>query len=306
MPTFESTRDDYARLWAAAELRPERAQKARRAAALIQSHRDRYVTAGAPLGVPWAFVGLVHLRESYCSFNTHLHNGDTLTARTRHVPAGRPLVGSPPFTWEASAEDALRQKSLEHVEEWSVERFLYELERYNGFGYRNHGHLSPYLWADTTMYDGGKYVRDGVYDSGHVDTQPGTGDVLKILLESEPDMFEKHAAVAEAVRSPRAGEDSADDPPPLSTRSRKYALSNWGSKIYGAICSFLLVIWGKIQGAWDDPFGALDQMLPLVQEYGVEAAIIVTFLGFGAFQLYRYLIVDDLNHGSYQPSGDRK
>jgi lysozyme family protein len=57
--------------------------------------------------VPWELIAALHEREAGGSFKGHLHNGDPLTGRTYHVPAGRPAKGSPPFTWEASAIDAL-------------------------------------------------------------------------------------------------------------------------------------------------------------------------------------------------------
>jgi lysozyme family protein len=41
--------------------------------------------------------------ESNLKFQTHLHNCDPLTRRTRQVPAGRRAVGEPPFDWDVSA-----------------------------------------------------------------------------------------------------------------------------------------------------------------------------------------------------------
>src|SRR5262249_14294857 len=104
----------------------------------------------------------------------HLHNGDSLRARTYHVPAGRPKRGNPPFPWGASAIDALTMTphELQKVKHWSVERILYETEKYNGWGYLKRGN-SPYLWSWTSEYHGGKYVRDGVYDPNHWDEPAG-------------------------------------------------------------------------------------------------------------------------------------
>lgn len=77
-------------------------------------NRARYESVGNPMGIPWHFIAAIHNLESSRSFLTHLHNGDPLTGRTFHRPPGRPASGNPPFTWEFSAADALRLKSLEH------------------------------------------------------------------------------------------------------------------------------------------------------------------------------------------------
>src|SRR5262249_8720937 len=120
-------------------------------------------------------------------FKTHLHNGDSLKARTYDVPAGRPRRGNPPFAWDASAIDALimAPHELQKVKAWSVERILYESEKYNGWGYLKRGN-SPYLWSWTSEYHGGKYVRDGVYDPNHWDEQAGCVALLRELAALEP------------------------------------------------------------------------------------------------------------------------
>lgn len=190
MAVFEQYRDEYTRLLKTAVLRPERAASARYGAALIMRGRARYQEVGAALGIPWYFIGCVHLRESSCRFDTHLHNGDPLSERTVHVPAGRPTQGVPPFDWEYSASDALMYMGLDKIASqhgWSIERVLFEWERYNGFGYREPGRgNSPYLWADTNHYTQGKFTSDHGYDPSHVDTQNGCAAVLNCLLEIDP------------------------------------------------------------------------------------------------------------------------
>ena len=85
--------------------------------------------------------------ESSLNFKRHLHNGDPLTARTVHVPSGRPRQGDPPFTWEQSAADALTLRNLGPRTDWSLSGTLYALEGYNGWGYRRYHPevFSPYL-----------------------------------------------------------------------------------------------------------------------------------------------------------------
>ncbi len=56
----------------------------------ILSYRSRYESVADTLGIPWYFIAAIHNMESSQNFSKHLHNGDPLNARTRHVPAGRP------------------------------------------------------------------------------------------------------------------------------------------------------------------------------------------------------------------------
>jgi lysozyme family protein len=150
----------------------------------IIANKAKYQAVEAKTGVPWFMIGPIHNRESSLRFNAHLHCGTPLTARTTLVPKGRPKKGSPPFTWEDSAIDALSEPphDLTRVKDWSLERILYETEKYNGWGYLGKGN-SPYLWAATTEYRGGKYVRDHVYDPNAWDKQLGCVALLKALAE---------------------------------------------------------------------------------------------------------------------------
>src|SRR5262249_51481596 len=147
---------------------------ARKRARAITANRARYEAVEQATGVPWFMIGPIHAREYDMDFATHLHNGDSLKARTYHVPAGRPKRGTPPFQWDASAIDALTMAphELQKVKAWSVERILYETEKYNGWGYLKRGN-SPYLWSWTSGYRGGRSARDGVYARSHWDGQAG-------------------------------------------------------------------------------------------------------------------------------------
>lgn len=176
-------RAEYENLFACSVIRPER-QPLVAAMALRMAdaaHWSRYVAVANVSGVPPHLVALIHAMESGLSFLGHLHNGDPLGARTVHVPKGRPLQGQPPFTWEESACDALTLHKLDVWDDWSLAGFAYVLERYNGFGYRRHGNVSPYLWSFTTAYTRGKYVSDGHFDPQAVSQQPGVMALLRGL-----------------------------------------------------------------------------------------------------------------------------
>lgn len=153
--------------------------------ARIKSMMGAYAKVEAACGVPWWFVAVVHIREADGDFRAHLHNGDSLRARTVHVPAGRPKSGKPPFAWHESAIDALTMpgKHLDRISDWNIGRALWELERYNGLGYRLYHNTvpSPYLWAGTHFYVAGKYVADGKWSATARDKQPGCAGLLKVL-----------------------------------------------------------------------------------------------------------------------------
>jgi len=137
------------------------------------------------MGIPWYFIAVIHNMESGMNFTKHLHNGDPLTARTVQVPAGRPRQGNPPFTWEESAVDALTLRKIGASTDWSLSGMLYQMEGYNGWGYRlYHAHvLSPYLWGFSNHYTSGKYVKDGTWSDTAVSKQCGTAVVLRRLAE---------------------------------------------------------------------------------------------------------------------------
>ena len=147
----------------------------------ISANRSRYEQVGAALGIPWYFIAAIHGLESSFNFETHLHNGDPLTARTVHVPAGHPRSGQPPFTWIDSAIDAMRLKDFDGLADWSIGTTLDRLERYNGLGYRNRGLPSPYLWSYSNHYEKGKFVADRVFDPEAVSKQCGAAVTIKRL-----------------------------------------------------------------------------------------------------------------------------
>jgi lysozyme family protein len=170
---------DFQYLWDTCVIRPEYLATVKRVAAQIKANKSRYDSVASAAKVPWYFVGLTHYMECALSFEKHLHNGDPLTARTKRVPAGYPKTGTPPFTWEQSAFDAMTLKPRNMTDIISV---LEHLERYNGLGYRNKGIYSPYLWSFTNHYSKGKYTRDSYFDPEAVSKQVGCAAILKELL----------------------------------------------------------------------------------------------------------------------------
>lgn len=179
---FDEIASEYAAWFAAAEIRPQHQESATWHLTMMRQSRGRYAALGKQAGVPWQFIAAVHGLEASFNFRAHLHNGDfPLTQRTRQVPPGRPRVWLPPSGWEASALDALRLMGFTGQSDWSLPRMLYRLEAYNGFGYRNAGRVSPYLWSFSNLYSRGKFVADGKFDPNARSQQCGAAVMLKLL-----------------------------------------------------------------------------------------------------------------------------
>ncbi|MDX6507361.1 MAG: hypothetical protein QOG06_2005 [Gaiellaceae bacterium] len=179
----QSARRNYDLLYASLLIRPNRRAAVDQLVRKMTANRARYQKVAKALGMPWYVVAIIHSLEAGGDFTRHLHNGDPLTARTTHVPAGRPKNGRAPFTWEASAMDALTYQGFANWKDWSLPGTLYKLEGYNGFGYRDHHPdvPSPYLWSFSNHYAKGKYVADGRFSPTAVSQQCGAAVLLKRL-----------------------------------------------------------------------------------------------------------------------------
>src|SRR5262249_16489898 len=106
--SYAELQASYAALWKAMQIPPGvRVQATDARVRAMAARKSRYDQVANATGVPWYVVAMIHEMEGGLNFATHLHNGDPLTARTVHVPVGRPPTGSPPFLWEDSAVDAL-------------------------------------------------------------------------------------------------------------------------------------------------------------------------------------------------------
>lgn len=183
MPTtYEQTKRGYVNLWRAATLQSAKEASVVRTARKFFDTRARYAAVEKLTGVPDWWIFCVHIRESGGNFAGVLHNGEHIIGtgrKTRLVPEGRG-----PFTsWEQAAVDALKIKGLDKITDWNVSRVLYEFERFNGFGYYGPGVNSPYVWADTSLEQTGKYTSDHHFDRSFDDPQTGCAALLKVLCK---------------------------------------------------------------------------------------------------------------------------
>lgn len=186
MKLTDPLRREYVRMFIYCEERQERSAALAEMCAKVLAGRSRYEALSRDSKVPWYVIGLLHAMESGCNFSRHLHNGDSLKVRTVNAPKGRPPTGSPPFTFEESARDALAYDGLSKVKSWDVAEILFRFEGFNGFGYRRLSPpcASPYLWSFSRHYERGKFVRDGVFDEKAVSEQVGAAVLLWELWHS--------------------------------------------------------------------------------------------------------------------------
>lgn len=215
--TYENTRAGYRNLWRRIEIKPTDAKAVERFAQLIIKNEVRYREVEATTGVPWFFIGALHMRESSCNFAGALHNGQKIIGtgrKTTLVPAGR----GPFRTWAESADDALRLKGLHKIKDWSIERMGYEAERFNGLGYVGKGVNSAYLWAGSNLEQPGKYIADHQWSSTAEDSQIGVMTVLKRLSELRVDIdarINDAPPLPDVVPPPMTNDKPANPPKPM-------------------------------------------------------------------------------------------
>jgi lysozyme family protein len=151
----------------------------------ILDNQARYKAVAERTSVPWYTIAGLHNMEASGSFSKHLHEGSPLSSRTRWVPKGRPKTGSPPFTWEYSAEDALNYDRMSQKNWAKLGPALSACEGYNGWGYAkwHPATPTPYLWACTSAERPGRYVADSKWSATARSAQVGVAAVWKQLEE---------------------------------------------------------------------------------------------------------------------------
>lgn len=190
---FSEIKHEYREMFESAKISDNFRGEAHWSNSKIVAGRSRYQEVSDITTVPWFVIGILHGMECGFRFDRHLFNGDSLTDYTKRYPPGYPKdAGTPPFSFEASAESALRHDKLAEITDWSLEHLLYRLEMYNGTRTRRlQGFATPYLWSFTSHYESGKYKEveqpggsyKSVFDDDLVSKQCGVAASLKILMD---------------------------------------------------------------------------------------------------------------------------
>ena len=174
---------EYSDLFNRCKIAPDKMAEVEEVVQRILQYQNRYASIAAQSTVPWYVIAVIHNMECGLDFTKHLHNGDSLKRRTVNVPAGRPKIGQPPFTFEVSALDALEYDKLTEWDDWSIGGICYKLEGFNGWGYRARDINSPYLWSYSNLYTSGKYVADNKWSGTAVSSQCGAAVILRRMSE---------------------------------------------------------------------------------------------------------------------------
>lgn len=176
---------EYTEMYSVAQIREECLAAVQRVRSQITKGQDQYKSVAATVGMPWYVPACIHSLEASLNFHTYLQNGDQLfnsdgkAVPTVHVPRG--IGPFSPQTWVNAAIHALGGVGAHKGAPQTVGYWLMWMESYNGFGYRNHGVPSPYLWGFTDQYEKGHYVADGVWDANAVSKEPGAAALMKAL-----------------------------------------------------------------------------------------------------------------------------
>ncbi|HPH27633.1 MAG TPA: peptidoglycan-binding protein, partial [Pseudomonadota bacterium] len=171
-----------------------------------EKNKARYDAVAQKAGIPTKLVASLHWRESTGDFGTYLHQGDPLGEEAVNEPKPSQVYD----TWEPAAQDALSQKkriqNAYKIDSATTDEatLVSYAERYNGLGYHNKGHVSPYAFSGTDQYKGGKYIRDHVYSETAKDEQLGVLSMLRAI--------DKHDADA-AAKAAKALQDQKPAPP---------------------------------------------------------------------------------------------
>jgi lysozyme family protein/peptidoglycan hydrolase-like protein with peptidoglycan-binding domain len=181
---FAALEPEYLALMANMRVTRAPAVEATAARLMANVRAGRYKAVADELGIPQIFIATSFEREASSNFRLSPAQGDPIDRRSTHVPAGR----GPFADWHAAAVDAYKLDHLDQVGKagWTWARLCYEGEIFNGFGYRAHGVHSPYDWAGTNAYAGGKYIADHVFSMAAQDSQLGIVPVARAMVAADP------------------------------------------------------------------------------------------------------------------------
>jgi len=150
----------------------------------LLANKKVYDEISKATGVPSAFIACVHVQElgSDVGVNkAYLGNGQPWNKKTTIVPKG---VG--PFSsFVEGGIHAMKRRNLHKIDLWTLERMIFELEGYNGFGYRSKGIKTPYVWGFTNHYTSGYYIADGVFSATKKKAGAGCFTIYKLLIEKD-------------------------------------------------------------------------------------------------------------------------
>jgi lysozyme family protein len=193
-PTFEAMKSNYISLISQATVLPSREAEVAAVAEYLIRDKAIYLMVEQKTHVPAAVLMALAEREMDGNLHCYLGNGQNLKRRTTIVPIGRgPFMETFPNDFIAGCLDSLALDGLDKVwqdnpEGWSLDRFAFEMESWNGWGYRARGIPSPYVFGATTVQRPGKFPRDHVFVATEMDPQIGTLAIVEEIVKQDPSL----------------------------------------------------------------------------------------------------------------------
>lgn len=151
---------------------------------------NQHIAVSKVTNIPALWYAAIFEREASSNFHLALGQGDPWAEVSTHVPKGQ----GPFKSWSDAAVFYTHYDHLDiPVQAWDMTYALFRGEGWNGFGPRNHGRFTGYLWSGTAFYDkptgqGGKYVSDGEWSPTTYDQQLGIVPVIMRMNELRPDL----------------------------------------------------------------------------------------------------------------------
>jgi lysozyme family protein len=168
----------------------------------------RYREVALDTGVPAALIAALDQRESGANPRAALGQGDPWNKVSTHVPRGK-------GPWKSWKDAAVYYVNYDHLNDVTADRWdwtyaCWKGEAWNGFGPRNHGVRTGYLWSGTSHYVKGKYVKDGVWDPNFVDRQLGIVPLMFRMVTLEPSLdfdwkVDEAAKFSQLAKQPELG-----------------------------------------------------------------------------------------------------
>lgn len=186
--TFAALQGEYSTLLGAMVINADQETEltARAKVILARANAEDFASVIAATGVPklWAIASFE--RESSSDYADSPAQGDPWNRVSVNVPRG---IG-PYSSWAQAAIAAYRIDHLDQVGagNWTWARACYEGELFNGFGPRDHGKHTGYLWSWSNIYSGGKYIADDDWSASAIDQQCGMVPMMAALLRLDPSL----------------------------------------------------------------------------------------------------------------------
>lgn len=189
---FEKLEQNYIDLASHATIVPKREAELASASRRLLRDKEVYKHVESLTHVPAAALMALAEREMTGNLHCYLGNGQRLDRRTTIVPINRGPFPDTPEGFVAGCLDALHLDGLDQVWRkpggWSLPRFCYESEGWNGWGYRSRGIPSPYVFGATSVQRPGKFPRDHFFDPNMMDPQLGTLALVEEIVKLDPSL----------------------------------------------------------------------------------------------------------------------